>query len=185
MALLFYLVAVVLLFAGMRLVSGRRLRMRRHVFADTEKGVAMTSCTTKNGEAKPSRKGTPPQPVPRLPAKSLCHYDDDSKAANDQLLSEFAASTALDSYCSRSHDSAHPDATNDIAAEVSEKQSSPLSPEEQPILVNPKQFHRILKRRAARQALEDSLRLMAKRMEKGRELRSMRGFDGVVVGAVS
>ena len=174
MVLLVVLLVAVLLFAVLRVLAGRRMGIRRHGIADTEKGVVMATGTS-DGERKFMKQTPPPHDIKPLPAK-LPRRCDDSQAANDQLLSEFAASTALD----RSDTSTLPS----LVDAASNEKPSPVSSEEQPILVNPKQFHRILKRRAARQAMEESLRLMAQRMERGRELRSMRGFDGVVAGAV-
>lgn len=177
MALLVYLVVAVLVVAAARIMSIRRVRMRRYGVLDAEKGV-VTMPGANDGGKEGSRHTTPLRSIRPLPAKLPRLYDD-TQAANDQLLSEFAASTALDR-------PVHPDRSSPPTTKDSvEKSSSPASSEEErPVLVNPKQFHRILKRRAARQAMEESLRLMAQRMERGRELRSMRGFDGVVAGAV-
>lgn len=170
MGFLVYLGVAVLLFAAVYLLSRRTPRKQRAAFWDAERAVAMKKVPP--GEKRVLRTMTT---FDWPPADLQNSFALDQKAADAQLLDEFAASTSTTTA------SDHPPLNTDTNGTLTPPQDSA-----EPIYyVNPKQYHRILKRRIFRQELAQTLRKTEVAKMQARTLRGSRGAGGGLLMALS
>lgn len=163
--MLLYLATAVLLCAAFYLISNRRHRKSRATLLDAEKSVAMMP-----RQRHPRQTLCPPQTTAWGDTELKTPFEADQQAASAQLLDEFAAAF-------------YPASEGDYSHGIMNNASLPgeeSSQDEEVVFVNPKQYHRILKRRVSRQAWAEAFRL---KKSQGKMLRrpKVAHMDGVIV----
>lgn len=171
MSLIGCLVVGILVFWAAYLLSKMRLRKRGYEALDIERAVAMATPEAKRRRPEINNMhdaGTSPESLPAWSSTaSPSHLDLDQESIDAQLLGELGSAAGA--------------TLKEPNALTSTRERLLADAEFGPVLyVNPKQYHRIIKRRIFRQALEESLRI-PKTSGSGRRLRRPKAADGVVV----
>lgn len=157
MALLVCLLVVVVLSAATYLIFVKSLWKRQTVFLDAEQAVAVETPEPRASDLEKEKTDS------SSPASWSPIYERDARAADSQLLTEFAA-VAESNYA--------------LCGNTMKLQNEGAEPV---LYLNAKQFDRIMKRRAARTKLVGTLRL-AKTSTKRRSLRKSDAVGGMVMG---